>query len=241
MKVSFSIMAHPDRTDEVYRLHDALGLPMVPVSWDTEGPASGNHDRVWRNARRAWSLAEPDSDWHVMLQDDAVPCADFAAGIAEALRHVPGPAVVSPYLGKGRLVPGRWLSLAERADAQSASWIRTQKLMWGVSIAIPTLLISDMISYADTRAAVPDDMRVAGWAERRGIDVWYTWPSLVNHAQVPSLTKHRAHDRFAVRHHDGSAMDIDWSGPVVTDPILSRRRMARSGPTRSRSRTSQEA
>lgn len=231
-------MAHPDRAEHVDRIIDQFDASAVRVSWDREGPASGNADRVWRNARAAWEMVEPDADWHVLLQDDAVLCPDFAAGITEALRHVPGPAVVSPYLGNGRLVPGRWETLAEKANRENAVWIRTQKLMWGVSIAIPTLLISDMISYADTRAAVPDDMRVAGWAERRGIDVWYTWPSLVNHAQVPSLTKHRAHDRYAIRHHTQSAMDIDWSGPIVTDPVLSRRRMARSGPSKRHSRSS---
>lgn len=237
MKLSFSIMAHPDRDE---RVKDVLaGLPDVdaPVSWDREGPASGNADRVWRNARAAWQMAEPDSDWHVLLQDDAVLCPDFAAGFSEALRHVPGPAVVSPYLGKGRLVPGRWAGLAEKADERGATWIRTQKLMWGVCIAIPTLLIPDMIRHADTRANVPDDMRVAGWAEKSGTDVWYTWPSLIDHAQVPSLTKHRAHGRYALRHHTESAMSIDWSGPVVTDPILARRRMTRSGPSNRHSRS----
>jgi hypothetical protein len=127
--------------------------------------------------------------------------------------------------------------LAEKADASGASWVRSSKLMWGVCIAIPTLLIPDMIRHADTRAGVPDDMRVAGWAERNGIDVWYTWPSLVDHRQVPSLTKHRAHDRYAIRHHTESAMSIDWSGPVVTDPVLSRRRTARSGPSKRHSRS----
>lgn len=209
-------------------------LGAVPISWDEEGPASGNADRVWRNARAAWLMHEPDADWHVLLQDDAVLCRDFAAGMSEALRHVQGPAVVSPYLGNGRLVPSRWQALAEKADRDGAAWIRTSKLMWGVSIAIPTLLISDMIKHADTRAGVPDDMRVAGWAERNGVDAWYTWPSLVDHRQVPSLTKHRAHDRYARRHHTESAMSIDWTGPVITDAMLLRRKAARSGPSRRR-------
>jgi len=231
VKVSFSIMAHPDRAEHVHRILAAMGDVEVPIASDNEGPPSGNADRVWRNARAAWLLHEPDADWHVLLQDDAVLCRDFAAGMSEALRHVQGPAVVSPYLGNGRTVPTRWATLADAADARGAAWIRTSKLMWGVSIAIPTLLISDMIKHADTRAGVPDDMRVAGWAEKNGIDVWYTWPSLVDHRQVPSLTKHRAHDRYARRHHTESAMSIDWSGPVITDTMLTRRRASRSGPS----------
>jgi len=231
VKVSFSIMAHPDRAEHVHRILAAMGDVEVPIASDNEGSPSGNADRVWRNARAAWLMHEPDADWHVLLQDDAVLCRDFAAGMNEALRHVQGPAVVSPYLGNGRTVPTRWETLAATADARGATWIRTSKLMWGVSIAIPTLLISDMIKHADTRAGVPDDMRVAGWAEKNGIDVWYTWPSLVDHRQVPSLTKHRAHDRYARRHHTESAMSIDWTGPVITDTMLTRRRASRSGPS----------
>jgi len=237
VKVSYSIMAHPDRADHVDALTAQLigeGLPEVAISWDREGPASGNHDRVWRNARAAWVMHEPDADWHVLIQDDAVLCKDFAAGMSEALRHVRGPAVVSPYLGNGRMVPSRWERVATLADQREAVWIRTSKLMWGVTIAIPTLLISDMIKHADQRIGVPDDMRVAGWAERNGVDVWYTWPSLVDHRSVPSLTKHRAHDRFARLHHTESATLIDWSGPVVTDPLLELRRPRRSGPSQRR-------
>lgn len=229
MKISVSVMAHPDRTDGVRSLLAALGRD-VPVSWDDEGPVSGNADRIWRNARAAWEMRAPDSDWHILLQDDALVCDYFLAGMDAALRHVQGPAVVSPYLGMGGYQTARWRNLAERAAREKAAFVRTGSLRWGVCIALPTLLIPDMIAYGDTRANVPDDMRVAGWAERRRYDVWYTWPSLVDHASVPSLTKHRAKDRRAWLHHRGSAMDIDWSGPVITDPSLAMRRGQRSGP-----------
>lgn len=231
MKLSVSIMAHPDRQQSVHRLLAGLNALDTPVSWDDKGPASGNADRVWRNARAAWELADPDSDWHLLLQDDAVPCADLVEGLSMALEHVPSTtAIVSCYLGQGRRVPPRWARMAQRADETGAVWVRAQKLMWGVAIAIPTRYLGEMIAYADRRQGIPDDMRVAGWAERTRREVWYTWPSLVDHAPVESLTKHRAPDRIAARHHSGSAMVIDWSGPIVSDPALSRRVMARSGP-----------
>ena len=227
-------MAHPVRSGEVAELIAALDRKVL-VHWDDQGPPSGQADRVWRTARGAWELADPAADWHALIQDDAIPCPDFLAGLERALEHVPPDVVVSAYLGTGRTVPIRWEALARAADSAGASWVRTQKLMWGVCIVLPLNLIPEMIERADRRAGVPDDMRVAGWAEKTGREVWYTWPSLVNHRSVPSLTKHRAHDRVARRWHSGSALDLSWSGVVVTDPMLARRCMERSGPSRLRS------
>lgn len=226
-------MAHPDRADQVADLRAVLGRH-VPISWDDEGKASGNADRVWRNARRGWLMHDPAADFHALIQDDALPCSDFLAGLERAIEHVPDDAVISPYLGMGRTVPIRWEAMGNAADKVGASWVRTGKLMWGVTIILPVKLIGEMVDWADRRGGIPDDMRVAGWQDRRGGEVWYTWPSLVDHAPVPSLTKHRAVDRRARTHHGGSALDLLWSGPVVSDPMLARRRPARSGPTRSR-------
>lgn len=239
MRISASIMAHPVRRAEVDALLAALGTSHeISVTWDTEGAPSGNADRVWRNARTGWQLHDPAADWHVLLQDDAVPCADLLAGLERALAFVPQDVVVSPYLGTGRTVPIRWEAMARAADTAGAHWVRSLKLMWGVCLVMPVPLIPEMITYSDRRAGVPDDMRVAGWAEKTGREVWYPWPSLVDHLQVASLTKHRAADRRARRHHVGSALGIDWSGHAVTDPMLARRMPLRSGPRRVRSGSS---
>jgi hypothetical protein len=235
VRLSAAVMAHPDRGQEVTELVAALDRP-VTIYWDSEGPPSGSGDRVWRTARGAWSLADPDADWHVLIQDDAAPCADFLAGLERALAFVPQDAVVSPYLGTGRNVPIRWEAMARAADTAGATWVRSQKLMWGVCIVLPVKLIGEMIAYADKRAGVPDDMRVAGWAEKTSREVWYTWPSLVDHLAVPSLTKHKARERVARRWHGGSALEINWAGHAVTDPMMTRRTRVRSGPSRVRSR-----
>jgi hypothetical protein len=234
VKISASVMAHPDRETQVNDLTMRLDR-VVPVFWDTEGPSSGNGDRVWRTARGAWSLADPEADWHVLLQDDAWPCEDFLAGLERALAYVPPDAVVSPYLGTGRNVPIRWEAMARAADTAGATWVRSTKLMWGVCIVLPVSSISSMVAYANRKSAAPDDMRVAGWAEKNGREVWYTWPSLADHLPVASLTKHKARERVARNHLQGSALDINWTGKAVTDPMLTRRNPARSGPSRVRS------
>lgn len=237
MKLSASVMAHPDRAEHVAALLDALDRP-VRVHYDTEGPANGNADRVWRTARGGWVMHDPAADFHLLLQDDALISADLLAGLEQALEHVPADAVVSPYLGKGGATPHRWRRMAADADRLGASWVTSTKLMWGVGIILPVARIAEMIALADRLTGITDDMRVAGWAEKSRTEVWYTWPSLVDHRAVPSLTKHHAKDRRAERHHTGSALDLDWRGPVVRDPVLVRARGQRSGPTANRQVTS---
>jgi hypothetical protein len=239
VKLSASIMAHPDRADLVAELLAALDRP-VQVHYDPEGPPKGNGDRVWRVARAGWELADPGSDFHVLIQDDALVCPDFLAGLERALEHVPDDATVCPYLGQGGAAPLRWTKMAEQADRRGASFVVSTTLMWGVAICLPTRLIPEMIEQADRMAGVPDDMRVSGWTKRRRGEVWYTWPSLVDHRPVPSITKHRAANRHAVRHHQDSALPLDWSGPVVRDPMFVRSRGPRSGPTSNRKVTSQQ-
>lgn len=226
-------MAHPDRSDSVRDLILSLKRD-VPIHWDDEGPASGNGDRVWRTATGAWRLADPTADYHVLIQDDAIACADLLAGLEQALEHVPPGSVVSPYLGTGRMAPARWDVLEQRANERSASWVRAERVLWGVCLVLPVADIPAVLEYGDRLARVPDDMRIGAWAKRHDREVWYTWPSLVDHRQVPSLTKHKAPDRVARRHHPGSALDIRWDGPVVTDPMLLRRRGPRSRPSANR-------
>lgn len=226
-------MAHPDRAGQVEELLSALDRP-VPVYWDREGPPSGNGDRIWRTARGAWEMHDPAADYHVLIQDDAAVCADLLAGLERALDHVPENVLVSPYLGKGGMIPARWTVLAAKADDRGASFVCASKLLWGVCIVAPVALLPEMLADCDRAHRVPDDMRVSGWFERRGIDCWYTWPSLVDHRSVPSLTKHRARERVAQRHHLGSALSLKWDGPVVTDPMITRRKGARSQPSANR-------
>ena len=93
MKLSASIMAHPDRAPYVDELTDALGR-WVTVHWDQEGPPSGNADRVWRTARGAWLQHDPAADFHLLLQDDALVSHHLLTGLEQALEHVPPGAII---------------------------------------------------------------------------------------------------------------------------------------------------
>jgi hypothetical protein len=213
MKLSVSIMAHPDRVARVDALQAALGAP-VPVAWDTEGPPWRDPERLWRTARRAWELHNPHADWHLLLQDDAIVAPDLLGALGRGLKHVPERAIVSLYIGTGRPVPGLWRTLAARADEADASWIVGPRSMWGVALALPTAVIPQMMAWADRQRGIPDDMRVGRWARRSRLEAWFPWPSLVDHPEDASLLGHGP-GRRALRFVGSSALEWDPAGPVV--------------------------
>lgn len=187
----------------------------VPVAWDEEGPPARNHDRVWRNCRRAWEMHDPGADWHLVLQDDAVVCRDLLAGIARGLNAVPEQSIVSLYMGTTRPLPRLWTRLAQRAHDEGASWCVGPRSVWGIALALPVELIGQMLDYCDHQGSVPDDMRIGRWARKNRLEAWFPWPSLVDHAPGPSLVGHHL-ERSAHRLLEGSALrDWDAHGHVV--------------------------
>lgn len=213
MRLSCSIMAHPARVEQVAQLDRHLGNRGLPVYWDDEGPPSRDPERAWRTARGAWQLHDPTSDWHLLLQDDAIANPDLLRVAACALRYVPENAAVSFYMGKQRPTPGVWTTLARAADKKGAAWIVGPMLMWGVALALPTKRIPEMIEYSDRKYMLADDQRVGRWARSARLEPWFSWPSLVDHPPDGSIVGHgpaRVAHRFAEY---GTV--FDWGGPVV--------------------------
>lgn len=216
MKLSVSVMAHPARAGLVDSLLESLGAAPgeAPVAWDDEGPPRRDPDRLWRTARRAWQLYDPTADWHLLLQDDAAPCDGFLEVLAAGLKHVPERAIVSAYIGSVRPMPGMWRGYAERADRELASWIVGRRSAWGVALAVPTALVPEMIDWCDRQHGIPDDMRVGRWAHRKRLEVWFPWPSLVDHAEEVSLLGHGP-GRRALRFAGDGASTWDPAGLVI--------------------------
>lgn len=206
--VSCAIRAHPARRDMVRVLQERLGCDTVV--WDRS-----NHG--WDTGARAWQAHDPDADWHVVVEDDAVPCRDLLPGLEKALDGVPAESAVSLYLGEtcGNPRINRAVAALESA-ATMGHWLQARRLIWGVAIALPVPVINDMLAWCrgtrirygkhvyDTRIA-RYFTSVAHWP------AYYTWPSLVDHAPGPSLIGH-ADGRHAKRFLgvDVSALDIDW-------------------------------
>lgn len=206
--ISTAIMAHPKRAEYIPGLLEALG-PGVEVVWD-------EHNDRWDTGRRSLLAYDPAASHHLVVQDDAIVCADLVAGLEAGLERVPDGSPVGLYVGSVRPWKARIQQLVDSADG--ASWVTMSRLLWGVGVVVPTDQIPDMVEFCDRRHHEANyDLRLAKWFMFRGVRTWYTWPSLVEHRDGPSLVYGRNGGRHAHRFlgADRSALNIDWSGPVV--------------------------
>lgn len=212
VSLSVAVMAHPDRAEHVGLLVDRLGISDDQVAWDTDGVR-------WHTGRRAWELADPDADWHLVVQDDALVCADLVPAMAKALDHVPvDDAIVSLYVGRRRPAAQAVDNAVVAARARVASWIVMRGLNWGVAIAAPTWIIPGMLAWCDRQTVPQYDLRIGRYA--RDVLRWPVWcpfPSPVDHrADMVSLVGHPsgrvAHEFIG---EDRSAFEIDWSAGAV--------------------------
>src|SRR5690554_7753472 len=91
MKISISIMAHPDRAYLIDSLYKKL-LPIESkVVWDEK-------NNIWDTCRRAWLTHDAQSDYHLVIQDDALIGKLFHFRLMKLLE--PGLDVIySLYLG----------------------------------------------------------------------------------------------------------------------------------------------
>lgn len=220
--LSVAVMAHRGRAHLVPELVERLGIEDDLVVWDQR------EDR-WDTGRRAMLEHDPAAQWHMVIQDDALVCRDLIPGLQVALEHVPADALACPYVGTRRPMAERVEAAVSEADRIAASWVVMQTLNWGVAIIVPTRTIPDMIAWCD-RLTIPNyDKRVGQYYwRRRNWPTWYTWPSLIDHRDVPSLAGHGP-DRHAHRFagEDVSALGLPWDGPKVwaTDWLTRGRRL----------------
>ncbi len=222
--VSAAIMAHPKRTDFVPDLLQWLGDPDLPVVWDEQ-------DDRWDTGKRSMLAYDPGCTHHVVIQDDVLPCKDLLIALPKILARVPESAPLCGYVGTVRPNAEAVSRACRDADSLGASFITMHTLNWGPLIVVPTAAIPDMIDFSDRLVNIPNyDRRLSRyWELEAGIRVWYAWPSLVDHRDGPSLvpgrmgtyhrkaTSGRRGSRVAYRFlgMEASALECDWSGPVV--------------------------
>jgi len=218
-RVSLAMMAHPARKASVERILAILDRE-CPVVWDEK------NDR-WDTGKRAMLAYDPEATHHVVIQDDVLVCRDLCAGLERALAHIPPDAPLCGYVGRVRPQTEAVLRAVAAARKAHASFIVMRCLNWGPLVAVPTGVIPEMVAHGDTLRRVPNyDRRLSRFfelEERRS--VWYTWPSLVDHADGPSMVKGRfatdreREPRARVAHEfigeQASALDIDWTGQII--------------------------
>lgn len=184
------IVAHQTRLDQAKHLFDLVGADVMMIDDDTlRLGCAANHTRTW--AALLTDHAD-NADWLIVLEDDAVPCDDFRHQLASALAVAPAP-YVSLYLGRG--FPRHWQTrYQETIDAAGPNtcWATTSGYMLhAVGIAARIDMVPGMLKHLEQTIGVPVDQAIGQHARNTQQPVAYTLPSLVDHADGPTIHIHQ--------------------------------------------------
>lgn len=206
VRLGVGIMAHHARVEEATKLLIEQEVDCIVIDIDDQGEnPTGNE--VWTE------LSGMDTDWSVVLQDDALPVPEFRRHASAALAHAPQTAV-SFYVGTSRPRPTKVMDAIDEADKVGATWLRADTLLWGVAVAMPTAHLAAYLEWSNRATHFPYDTRIGQWYLRQGIEVYYSWPSLVDHADGVSLV-HADRARLPRKAHRLGVPESGWDDTVV--------------------------
>lgn len=190
-------MAHPSRKEWAEDLAKQLDCP---IYWDTDNV-------IWNTCKGAWTLAPNDSDYHFVIQDDAILCRDFkdkVNGFVEDSLAKHGETAFQLYFGGGRYLKQR----KKREEAIELGYYKQRKSAWGVAIGMPTRLIPEMVLFGDSHYAWQDDTKIKYFLMSQHLHTVFPIPCLVNHRppeEVSTLTP---------------CVDYDKSSPIFIDDLI---------------------
>lgn len=199
MKINIAIVAHHERKEQAKALADLVDADHISMDLGDKG-ANKNHRDAWTWHQHHYA------DWAVTLEDDAVPCKDFRNELEKALTVTPT-HLVSLYLG--RMKPEGWQDTIEhallRADKEKACWITGAHNLHAVGIACSGQIVRALTYTLALYSVYPTDEAISLWCSRNAVDLAHSVPSLVDHADIPTLIRHgdgeeRIPGRVAWRH-----------------------------------------
>jgi hypothetical protein len=188
-KLSVSIMAHPSREKHFDYLKRELGS--VPFAID-DGRG------LWENCKHAWQLHNPEAQYHIVIQDDAIICKDFRKRADEILKD--DRYAYNFYYGH-RV---RQSFIARNAEGLKNGFLIDAVPHWGLAICLPVKLIDGMIRFADKLKVKQDDERIAQFLKSNGTKIYFPIPSLIEHRWWEhSLVGNVGNSRRALKFIDG--------------------------------------
>ncbi len=206
MNHTVAVVGHINRSDMITHLQQELDPAHITIDNGTRG-CTGNHRRAWN-----WHAANATTDWAVIVEDDAQPVAGFAEQAAAALSVAPTP-LVSFYLGK--LYPTEHQDRIRAALQARTCWITHTRLRHAVAYAIRTELLHRLALHISP-GIVDTAGHITHWAKTHGhATIGYTNPSLVEHADTPTVITDRA-DRQPGRVAWTLGTRAQWDNSAVT-------------------------
>lgn len=187
------VVVHPDRQDHVKEhMQPLLGNNTTfLLALPSKNPVRSHMEMRGHAIRAAWEFSlNPAFDRYahfLFLQDDAVLAkpsrTSFLGLVREQIDAAPSHLILSLYYGTGTPVPRKTADAYQRAINEGASWIRSDRLHWGVAVAIHRSQLGALAAYWDEVAYryKHDDAVISSFARKFGITVEYPIPSLVDH------------------------------------------------------------
>jgi hypothetical protein len=218
LEIAIGVVSHVKREEMAAELSKQLSPEMVAPDDGTLG-AGMNHYTVLQRLREKYP-----SRWLVILEDDAKPVQGLREQLAMALPTAPS-KIVSLYLGTG--YPAQYQRLFSEAIGQhpDTCWLLHAQLRHGVGYCIHPEIARALLIRMEKlirQHYAPDDA-ISWWAQRNREVVSYTNPSLVDHADGPTVIDYRMHlghvsapgrKRPRVAHKVGTRET--WDGSCVT-------------------------
>lgn len=174
MRISIAIMAHPSRGLQagiLYKRVKAMPFTQATLVMDTT-------NTEWNTGKAALQAYRKPSDWHVVIQDDAILTPDFYENIVSMITTLGKKTLISLYTGTARPLPNRVTAAVNKVE--ESGFLRSFQLLWGVGIVIPTDHIEPMLEFVED-IDLQYDNKIGEFYCRNGLPVYYCIPSLVDH------------------------------------------------------------
>jgi hypothetical protein len=188
--LKIGVVAHQARIRQADKLVKDLKADAISVDRGNLGPQI-NHCKTWAKLARVTA----DDEYAVVLEDDSLPCKDFRTEAGFALRAAARSdvSIASFYLGRQRPIAwqDRVAQAVARAKTEGAAWIVGDAVLHGVAVVLRGNMIRPVLDFLTAMdRMLPIDEALTSFARRNYIECWYTWPSIVEHADTPTLIAH---------------------------------------------------
>ncbi|WP_305783562.1 hypothetical protein [Symbioplanes lichenis] len=179
-------MSHVERVASASRVRASLSDMDVRVV--TGGDGEPSPELALRTAARAWNSIAPGATHHLVLQDDVLPCANFAAMLTTAVRA--RPSACFSLFAEWASLSGQSARLAAIAGCPWAPVV--DEFMPAPAVLLPAEVARGFADHLEAALGGPerrDAFLLASYLEQRGETPYVLVPNLVEHdvPVVPSL------------------------------------------------------